>query len=223
MKRILPVLILLLVVGCVSRTYQGEASGGAPRILMMGDSMLSWNRLRGHSVGRELARDLGQPVRDNSISSATYVTDEGSGGIAAQYTRGKWDWVVMNGGGNNLLFGCGCNACDETLDQLVTADGSAGAIPDAVARARRGGAQVIYAGYLRTPGFTSLVEHCGPVGDMFEQRLARMAARDPGVHFLLLADLVPEGDNSYHFVDGVHPSPKGSAAIAARIAAIIGK
>ena len=40
---------------------------------------------------------------------------------------------------------------------------------------------------------------------------------------LPLADLVTkEGDTSYHAMDLVHPSVKGSRAIAARIAALIG-
>lgn len=48
-----------------------------------------------------------------------------------------------------------------------------------------------------------------------------MAARDSGVHFISLADLVPHGDRSYHAADMIHPSVKASRAIAARIAAVI--
>lgn len=228
MMRILALLTLALLISCGGRTYQPEATtGNAPRILMMGDSLLAWNRLRGGSVARALATRLGEPVTDKSISGATYATRETGeadkpGGIGSQYKPGSWDWVVMNGGGNNLLFGCGCAGCTDELNRLISADGRAGVIPQTVAQARRGGAQVIYTGYLRSPGFTSPVEHCGPIGDQLDQRLALMAARDSGVHFLRLADLVRRpGDTTYHFIDGVHPSLKGSAAIADRLAAII--
>jgi lysophospholipase L1-like esterase len=41
------------------------------------------------------------------------------------------------------------------------------------------------------------------------------------VFFLPMSDLVPNGDRSYHALDLVHPSAKGSAAIGARIAGMI--
>ena len=97
-----------------------------------------------------------------------------------------------------------------------------GKIPDLVSRIRASGARVAYIGYLRTPGVTSPVEHCTRDGDALEARLTAMAARDPGVLFLSNRDLVPNGDRSFHDIDRIHPSPKGSAAIAARIAAEIG-
>lgn len=38
--------------------------------------------------------------------------------VPIQYTKGDWDWFVMSGGGNILLFGCGFGKCDGTLDRL---------------------------------------------------------------------------------------------------------
>lgn len=228
MIRLAAVITLALLIACTGRTYQpATAAAEGPRVLIMGDSLLAWNRLRGGSVGRVLSAQLGVPVTDHSISAATFATrnqreTDGQAGIQSQYRGGPWDWVIMNGGGNNLLFGCGCARCEDELDRLISDDGTRGAIPETVARARRDGARVIFTGYLRSPGFTSPVEHCGPLGDRMDQRLARMAGRDPGITFLPLSDLVQRpGDTSYHFIDNVHPSLKGSAAIAARLAAII--
>lgn len=224
LTRLLALFALILMLACTGRTYQPPVPADeAPRVLVMGDSLLAWNRLRGGSVARVLSDRLGTPVTDHSISGATYATSGGgTSGIAAQYRPGTWDWVVMNGGGNNLLFGCGCAACDAELDRLISDNGRQGVIPAAVARARQGGAKVIYTGYLRSPGFASPVEHCAALGDRLDRRLAAMAAGDPGVYFLPLSDLVrTPGDTSYHFADRVHPSLKGSAAIADRIAAII--
>lgn len=229
MIRFLAVLALFALTACDGRTYRpAGGTDDSARILVMGDSLLAWNRLRGGSVARVLAERLGQPVKDNSESAASYDTQGAEavvvGSIQAQYQRGNWDWVIIGGGGNNLLFDCKCGACDGVLDRLVSADGRSGAIPATVARARSRGARVIYSGYLRTPGFSSPVEHCSAIGDRFDQRLAVMAARDPGVTFMPLADLVQRpGDTSFHFPDRVHPSLKGSAAIAGRIAAIMGR
>lgn len=202
-------------------------TGGAPaRVLAMGDSMLAWNSASGRSVAHVLERRLGGPVVDRSVPGARMLYAlpiSGSLGfkIGAQFVDQPWDWVVMNGGGNDLLFGCGCGRCTGVLNRLVSADGRSGAIPQAVAAARASGAQVVYSGYLRSPGVPSSIDQCRRAGDALEARLITMADLDPGVHFVTLKDLVPEGDRSFHTADIVHPSPKGSAAIAERLADVI--
>lgn len=203
------------------------AEGSKPSVLVMGDSLMASNRLKGASVAKALSKALETPVEDNAMFGARYfyiLPISGSAGmrIDAQFRGGPWDYVVMNGGGNDLLFGCGCTACNRMMDRLISADGRSGAIPDLVAEIRATGAKVIYTGYLRTPGVTSPVEGCGPLGDKMDRRLASMAARDDGVTFLPLSDLVQkDGDTSFHSLDLIHPSVKGSRAIAARIKALI--
>jgi lysophospholipase L1-like esterase len=127
----------------------------------------------------------------------------------------------MNGGGNDLWFGCGCSACEGKMARMVSPDGRTGSVPDLVRSIRQSGARVIYLGYLRSPGVGSLIEHCRDEGEAFEKRLAAMAAQDPGVTFISLADMVPHGDRSYHGFDMIHPSPKATREIARRIAAVI--
>lgn len=107
------------------------------------------------------------------------------------------------------------------MSRMISADGQAGSVPELVRHIRKSGAQVIYVGYLRSPGVGSMIDHCRDEGREFERRLSRMAGSDPGVHFLSLADLVPHGDRSYHAFDMVHPSPKATRIIAQRIASII--
>lgn len=203
----------------------GEPITGASdaRILLMGDSMMAFNRPGGQSVADAIETDLGQEVIDRSVVGARYfyyLPISGSAGVklTAQYRPGPWDWVVLNGGGNDLLFGCGCGNCDRQLDRLISADGRRGAIHAFVAAIRAGGAKVVYAGYLRNPGVQSPIKACRPVGDELDRRLGRMALRDAGVEFVSLADLVPNGDRSYHQPDLIHPSVKGSRAIGQRIA-----
>lgn len=197
------------------------------RILVMGDSLMASNRHLDGSVAQALGQALHIQVQDHSIPGARYfmgvpLISTSDLKIGAQFRQGPWDYVVLNGGGNDLLFGCGCGACLRMMSRLISQDGTTGAIPELVAKMRSEGAKVIYTGYMRTPGVISPVESCGPLGDEMDRRLTLMEAKDEGFHFVLLADLVTQdGDRSYHGIDMVHPSVKGSRAIAARIAALI--
>jgi lysophospholipase L1-like esterase len=192
----------------------------------MGDSLLSTNALTGQSISHQVENILGQEVIDRSVPGAriSYILPiSGSLGlnISKQYAQGDWDWVILNGGGNDLWFGCGCFGCDEKMNQLISEDGERGKIPSLIYRLRQTGAQVIYVGYLRSPGIGSPIEGCKNEGDELERRIARSASKDIGLHFLSNADLVPRGDRSYHAIDMIHPSPKASNAIGKRIAQII--
>ena len=80
---------------------------------------------------------------------------------------------------------------------------------------------MIYVGYLRSPGVGSPIEHCRNEAEGLEGRISALAARDPGLTFLSLTDLVPDGDRSFHALDMIHPSPKATRAIAKRIAKIM--
>ncbi|WP_299701553.1 SGNH/GDSL hydrolase family protein [uncultured Tateyamaria sp.] len=201
-------------------------SSGAARIIATGDSLLAWNAASNRSVVSALEKRLRATVVDRSVVGARYhyvLPISGSLGlrIGSQYAVGRWDWAIMNGGGNDLWMGCGCRKCDAQLNRLISADGTSGTVVDMVRRARADGARVIYVGYLRTPGQPSMIDHCRDIGNAYEARLARMAEGDAGVTFVSIADLVPHGDLSFHAADRIHPSPKGSAAIAARIAAVM--
>lgn len=218
-------MMLVLCLGLWACTEPVPSSGTA-RIIATGDSMLAWNAASNRSVVDALEQRLGARIVDRSVVGARYhyvLPISGSLGvrIGAQYVSNTWDWAVMNGGGNDLWLGCGCRKCEAQLDRLISEDGTSGTVFQAVQKARADGAKVAYVGYLRTPGQPSVIDHCRAWGDRYEARLERMAARDPGITFVSVADVVPNGDLSFHDVDRIHPSPKGSAAIAARIAAVI--
>ena len=214
--------VLLILAGCGQRV-PGDTEA---RILMMGDSMLATHSLTGRSVSHIVEARIGEKVIDCAVPGARMIyalpiTGAAGLNIPKQYRPGKWDWVVLNGGGNDLLLGCGCMFCNRKMEQLISEDGRRGAIPGFVSRLRQDGAQVLYVGYLRLPGLASPIKHCREEGDELEARIARLAELDAGVHFLSLADLVPHGDGSYHALDRIHPSVKGSAAIGKRIASMI--
>ena len=219
LRAVIGMLVLVLWIGPL-------AAGPDPLILVMGDSMLASNRIEGQAVADVLEADLGQPVVDRSVAGARFfhafpITGAAGMRISAQYRAGNWQWVVLNGGGNDIVLGCGCGKCTHLLNRLISPDGRSGAIPKLVKAIRDDGARVIYAGYLRNPGTSTPVKACKPAGDELDRRLAILATIDPGFTFLSMADIVPFGDLSYHGIDRIHPSPKGSRAIGNRIAAEI--
>lgn len=224
MIRFVPLLLAALLAACVPAAAPPEDAEPA-RILVMGDSLMAFHRGRGASVADALAAALGEPVTDRSAKGASVLRPPGSerdrATIRTQFIAGPWDWVIINGFGNDLLFSCGCGECADTLAGLVSEDGRSGAIPQMVADLRATGARIVYTGYLRTPGFTAPTERCADLGLMMDARLSAMAARDPGVTYLSLARIVPEGDRSFHAIDRVHPSPKGAAAIAREVLEVI--
>ena len=124
----------LVLAGCsepVSRqTSDLSNQFGPARILAMGDSLMSWNRRQGGSISDHVERLLGAPVIDRSIPAAVVMRGLPGLNISQQYVPGRWDWVILNGGGNDLLLGCGCAICHRRLDRMVTHSGSAGAIPN---------------------------------------------------------------------------------------------
>lgn len=214
---------LFALAGCGETISSG---GGDARILAMGDSMLAWHSSSNRSISDEIERDLGEPVVDRSVVGARMIYElpvSGAMGmnISKQYKPGAWDWVIVNGGGNDLWLGCNCSRCDHKMDKMISKDGSSGEIPALVRKVRATGARVVYLGYLRSPGMGSPIEHCRDEGDELDRRLTAMARGDEGVTFVSLAKLVPYGDHSYHALDMVHPSMKASAKIGAMVAQII--
>lgn len=219
---------LLMVAFLLPGPATAGSQAGQPRILFMGDSLLAVHGATGQAVSDVTAAALAEPVSDRSVVGARIIyrlpiTGAMGLNIGKQYREGPWQWAVLNGGGNDLWLGCGCNRCARRLDKLISADGDRGKIPALVARLRATGARVIYLGYLRSPGVGSPIEQCRDEGDALEARLAAMAAADPGTYFLSLADLVPYGDRSFHMLDMIHPSTKASRAIGQMVAGVIRK
>ncbi|MDF0601576.1 SGNH/GDSL hydrolase family protein [Psychromarinibacter sp. C21-152] len=223
-----------LTVALAALTLVAGLAGGAraksSRILALGDSLMAMNGITGHSIADYLRRSLGAQVVNRSVPAAHMVyrlpiTGSLGMSIPAQFRKSDrgWDWVVMTGGGNDLWLGCQCAVCDRRIDKMISADGTRGEIPQLFHRVQQTGAQVVYVGYLRSPGIRTPIEHCKDEGDELEARIARLAARVPGVHYVSLHDLVPPGDTSYFAIDGIHPSVKASREIAARVVALMTK
>ncbi len=220
---------LIPLLGCLSILLGcQEVPANAPdaRVIAVGDSLMAWNAMSGSSIPDVVERSIGAPVLDRSVSAAwlrTSFDDNGAprSGVQAQYVPGDWTWAIVNGGGNDLMLGCGCVRCGGVIDAMISKDGQRGQIPDFLRQIRDEGAQVIYVGYLRSPDLITPVEHCKGEGDEFEARVAKLAQQEEGITFVSVQDVARPGDASYFSFDLIHPSRKSSRIIGERIAQVI--
>lgn len=202
--------------------------GGAPRsgdILVLGDSVMAWNGSRNSDIGSIIGDRLDRNVSVRAVPGAKFTNDSSLASavgfdIQAQYPGGAWNWVVLNGGANDLAFGdCGCGTCDVEVDALIGPNVSQGEIPSFVNGLRAMGARVLWMGY-----YTSLGNSFSGCTDDFmalDSRIKRFADAQPGVYFFD-GDEVIDRDNPAHFAsDDTHPSRWGSALLGTALADVI--
>ena len=213
LRSIIVIAAMLLVSGQVA------AQPRPPKGLVIGDSLFAWNRLANGAVSDSIALQTGAEVVDRSRVAGFVLT----GGIERQFMAGDWDWVVMNGGGNDLWLGCGCRACEASLTTMISQDGKSGRIPDLVTQILATGARVAYVGYLRSPEIMTPIEHCKKDGDELESRIRKLASTTSRTHFISLEDLVPPRGQGYFSFDLIHPSRMSSFLIGRRVSELIAK
>lgn len=221
--RVIAALALVLLAACTARDTVPPTGA---RALAIGDSVLAWNGFGGNAIPDVVARATGIPFANLSASGAriSHSSDQArakGGDIAAQFPGGTWDWVLLNGGANDLLFECGCKRCEGGLNRLIAADGRAGEIPALVARIRATGARVMLLGYYDGNARPNFFSGCGEIVDRLNERLERLAQARGGVFYVSAGDVIDPGDPGHWAVDRVHPSRRGSALIGAHVAARI--
>ena len=193
------------------------ASAQTLDVLMIGDSVFEWNGAA--SVPQIMSADPRLTIRDESVGGARFSHPRrlfvGPMDIRAQVPRLPFDWVVITGGANDLAVECGCEACDATVDTLISDDGVLGEIPDFLTDLTGDGLQVLWAQYYAPPAtggpFTACVDELVEIN----ARLTALAETNDAVHLANLAEAIDPSDLSLYDPDLVHPSPAGSAKIAA--------
>lgn len=198
------------------------------RILVIGDSVMWWNEESGRSVAQELASAISRPVINLAVPGARIshpsAASKAQGlDIRSQYVSRQWDWVVVEGGANDLGDECGCNRCEATLDKLIAADAKSGEWVQLVNRVRSGGASAVVVGYYALPsqGSADGLAQCNDALSELNKRLALLADQDEKVRFVSMAKAMNPGEPGDYDPDRIHPSPRGSRAIARRIGSAI--
>jgi|TARA_R110002049_G_scaffold117332_2_gene270556 lysophospholipase L1-like esterase len=221
LKQVMALVTLLGLLGCTDAAPRG---GGD--ILALGDSVMAWNGGSGAAIPDVIGQKLGRVVVSRAVPGAQFDNNSTIAGavgfdIKRQLPGGRWRWIVINGGANDLSADCGCGACGPQVDALISNDGTSGSIPAFVQRMQaQTGAQVIWMGYYAGSGRGGFAGCRDDLVEM-EARLARMAARRDGFHFVDAEDVIDRGDRSLFAADNIHPSPRGSALIGAYMAQAI--
>ena len=185
-------------------------------MLAVGDSVLAWNRLSGGDIPRVAAAATSRAVDNRSVIGARFLT-----GIPGQYRDGPWDWVIVNGGANDLRGTCGCDGCDTTLDALVGPDGQGGAMADFARSVAAKGHGVVLLGYYGTSVAGGPFAACADELTELSRRLKLLANSNPAILFVDAKDAIDPANLELYARDLAHPSPDGSALIGQRIAAAI--
>lgn len=194
------------------------------RVLVLGDSILAWNRSRGQSIPQLLNTVPGLSVESRAVAGAAFSGSQFlRREIRSQLPPGQWDVIVVNGGGNDLARECRCRGCAATLDQLVGADGKRGEIPAFLDALRARAARVIWLDYypvsVRGGPFAPCIDELA----VLETRMKAAAGLRRHVDFVDAGAAYDRRDLSLYARDLVHPTPKGGARIATLLARAIGR
>jgi len=220
MRKILTV--LLLITGLTACTDSAPRGGGD--ILVLGDSIMAWNGSA--AIPDVISSTTGRSVTSRAVPGAQFnnsstIASAVGFAIQQQFPGGRWNWVVVNGGANDLSADCGCGACGASVNALIGPDGQSGSIPAFLQKLRaQTGAQVMWMGYYAGSGSGSFA---GCRDDLveIESRIATFAVDRAGIHFVDSEDVIDRGDRGLFSGDNVHPSARGSAQIGAYLAAEI--
>ena len=153
-----------------------------------------------------------------AVSGATFL---GAQGIPSQFAASDWDWVIVNGGGNDLFPVCQTPDAIPVLDAIISADGTTGAFPTFVGQVAGRGTQVLVIGYYPISDQGGPFAHCRTELDELAARQSKMADLLPSVIFVDSGRVIGSGDTAAYSPDLVHPSPRGTALIGQLLASVI--
>lgn len=207
-RRWLVLLALPLIVANCS--FVPPSADGDADIIVVGDSILAWHRGSGRSIPDVVEQASGLSVSNVAVNGARFL---GAGNIPSQFVAGSWDWVIIDGGGNDLLPSCATPNANAILNALISQDGRNGAIPNFVNSVATGGTRVIVLGYYPVSARGGQFQPCISVLNELAARQARMAATNPAVLFVDSGQVISANDSASYAPDLVHPSPRGAALI----------
>jgi lysophospholipase L1-like esterase len=229
LRRVCGVAALALVwTACDSGSIGGSPPDDDPpplpaplSVVTLGDSVMRWNASSGGAIANVIAARTGWTVQNGSRSGARFSAASGRD-IRDQYEPEGWDWVVMDGGANDLRVEGGCARPDGTLDELVSADGSRGEFPEFVRSVAADGPRVLVMGYYGPPEVEGEEPNaCAPAILELTHRLQTMASVTEGVFFAPATSVIDPANLEHYDADRVHPSREGSRLIGEMLADVL--
>ena len=210
-------MLTLIFLAC-TEPYRGDIDNA--EIYAVGDSVLDWNVGEG-SVPEVVGETLDRPTYNAAIGGSHFLDDEEQEGIPAQYEDGEWQWLLMDGGANDLNDRCGCSDCDDVLDSIISADGTQGAMADFATSVADSGVQVLIMGYYRIPEDAPDFEGCNAIIPELSQRQASLAALHDGITFADASSVLDGEDLAMYDEDMIHPSLQGCQTLGTFLAEAI--
>ena len=192
---------------------QGEFTG---QIQAIGDSFLDFYSEEEESIPHVIGNELGLEVQNNAVSGAVLL---GSDGISSQYESGSWDWVIVNGGGNDLEEQCGCGDCDDYMDEIISEDALSGVLPELLYTIQEDGNRIVLMSYFSIPNEAEEFSACNDELAIMRERYQLFADNHEAVIFVDAGDVVSyDAQPEAYAEDLIQPSPEGSALIGAYVA-----
>lgn len=201
--------------GDPGRSFEDDAPGqvGSGTILGIGDSYFEWNLESGESIPDVVGRALGVTAHNLAISGAMLLEPvDDIPAIPDMYEPGDYDWVVMDGGGNDVEGLCGCGACGGVINAMLSTDGT-GVIPDLVDRATADGARVAWVGYAQVSPAAEGYQGCDDELETMVTRLTALADSRDDMIFVDGRQAFGPSQPAFYDDDLVHPSVQGSRAL----------
>lgn len=201
-----------------------------PTHLVLGDSILAWNSLTCQDITdfASLSPVINSYFKKNAFIGARLSNPYGIGDIRSLYEDGgAWEWVVINGGANDLRMECTTNtevgeSCDMSDQCWQIVDDLEQEMAQLIEHIQNDGppeTKVVIIGYYPLPedaqgGFAG----CNSYLLDLNSRYASLAHADPDVYFMDTSEtmdyeLYPERFTS----DLVHPTPTGSEELGKRL------
>lgn len=208
-------LVTLLVLVLV---LWGGLAAASPRIQVIGDSVMTWNG--DNAIPEVMARVLDEDVDNNARAGARLTRSNLLvRSVENQFRPGTWDWVVVNGGANDLNRDCRCASCAREIDALISQDGTRGLWPTLISQLTVGGAQnVMILGYYGPTGRGGRTDRCADELAIVDTRLDRLARTQSGVHFVDADPVMGPHTPEFFSSDLIHPNARGSRAIGTLVA-----
>ena len=208
------VLLLSSIAGCFGSEQEleeeFELNTEERTLLGMGDSVMEWNREDASTIPEVVGEEAGFAVLNNAESGAKVI--EESYAIPSQFVEQNWDWVIINGGANDVD-----GYCDEdegaVLDAIISDDVSQGDMVDLVNKVSTFAKHVMLASYYDIPSDSESMVGCEAVMEEMELRYEALANTLPNVHFFDMGDAITPSNREYYDEDLLHPSPDGCVAI----------
>jgi len=207
------VILTLGLVAC------GEPVDPSGNIIAVGDSIFAWHTESGHSIPEVVAEARGQEVANLSVGGTMLHGGADEEAIPTQYVPGPWDWMLVDGGGNDLNDLCGCGTCDAVMERIISSDSTSGLLPDFVIEVADSGVQVAIMGYPDIPESAEYgFDRCGDELVELSSRQAALAGLHEGIIFVDAREVISGDDLEMFDTDHVHPSVEGSAVMGSLLA-----